>query len=141
MEKQLFKSDSPQDQSELVEYLVARLKKCPIACFYGEMGAGKTTLIKNICNLLKLNEEVSSPTFSLVNEYYSPLVGTLYHFDFYRIKDESEAMDMGVEEYFYSGDICLIEWPEMIPGLIPENYIRVEIKVHEAEREIAVITQ
>lgn len=99
-----------------------------ILLFYGEMGAGKTTLIKELCRLLGVAEQASSPTFSIVNEYKGA-TGNIYHFDFYRLKNQTEALDMGYEEYFYSGDYCFIEWPEKIPDLLPEHYTRVRISV------------
>lgn len=99
-----------------------------IFLFYGDMGAGKTTLIKALCGNLGSAENVTSPTFSIVNEYAYP-AGKIYHFDFYRLKKQDEALDMGYEEYFYSGQYCLIEWPEKIAGLIPEHYLRVDIQV------------
>ncbi|HVV54664.1 MAG TPA: tRNA (adenosine(37)-N6)-threonylcarbamoyltransferase complex ATPase subunit type 1 TsaE [Mucilaginibacter sp.] len=99
-----------------------------IFLFYGDMGAGKTTLIKSLCGNLGSAENVTSPTFSIVNEYTYPS-GKIYHFDFYRLKKQDEALDMGYEEYFYSGQYCLIEWPEKIAGLIPEHYLRVDIQV------------
>lgn len=98
-----------------------------ILIFEGEMGAGKTTFIKAICNELGVKETVSSPTFSIVNEY-ATIDRVIYHFDFYRIKNLQEAYDIGYEEYFYSGNLCLIEWPERVEDLLPENYIKVEIK-------------
>lgn len=88
--------------------------------FYGEMGAGKTTLIKAICNELGVIENTSSPTFSIVNEYDSAQ-GVIYHFDFYRIREEIEAFDMGYEEYFYSGNYCFVEWPDKIASLLPDD--------------------
>ncbi|WP_374166023.1 tRNA (adenosine(37)-N6)-threonylcarbamoyltransferase complex ATPase subunit type 1 TsaE [Arcticibacter sp. MXS-1] len=96
--------------------------------FYGEMGAGKTTLIKQLCALLGSEDTASSPTFSIVNEYKSG-GGVIFHFDFYRLKDESEAMDLGYEDYFYSGNYCFVEWPEKIPNLLPESYVEVAITV------------
>ena len=101
--------------------------------FEGEMGAGKTTFIKALCAELGVEDVVSSPTFSLVNEYARD-TGVVYHFDFYRIRDIREAYDIGYEEYFYSGHICLIEWPERIEELLPEHYIKVEIKVLSPDR-------
>jgi len=100
----------------------------PIFLFYGEMGAGKTTLIKSLCEQLGSTEPATSPTFSIVNEYPSPS-GKIYHFDFYRLKNETEALDMGYEEYFYSGAYCFIEWPEKIPNLLPEHCVTVRISV------------
>jgi len=106
-----------------------------IFVFEGEMGAGKTTFIKTVCEELGITDVVSSPTFSIVNEYETP-DATVYHFDFYRIKNIREAYDIGYEEYFYSGNICLIEWPERVAELLPENYIRVEITVISPERRV-----
>lgn len=94
--------------------------------FYGEMGAGKTTLIKAMCEVLEVEDSVSSPTFSIVNEYLGD-GATIYHFDFYRIKNESEAFDLGYEDYLYSGNYCFIEWPEKIPNLIPEKFVEVKL--------------
>jgi tRNA threonylcarbamoyladenosine biosynthesis protein TsaE len=95
--------------------------------FNGEMGAGKTTFIKALCERLNIKDVVSSPTFSIVNEYRSD-EGPVYHFDFYRLKNETEAFDLGYEDYFYSGSYCFVEWPEKIPNLWPENYIEVTIQ-------------
>ena len=97
-----------------------------VILFRGEMGAGKTTLIKEFLNQLRSVDTVSSPTYALVNEYQTP-TGSVFHFDFYRINDEDEAYDMGWEEYAYSGNLCLVEWPERIESLIPENYHTLEI--------------
>ena len=99
--------------------------------FYGEMGAGKTTLIKALCEVWQVEDTVSSPTFALVNEYRTRQGEALYHFDFYRIEDEEEALDIGVEEYFESQRYCLVEWPTKIRNLLPETYIRIEIQVNE----------
>lgn len=96
--------------------------------FEGEMAAGKTTFIKVFCSLLGVNEVVSSPTFSIVNEYESAN-GPIHHFDFYRLKNLQEAFDIGYEEYFYSGDYCLIEWPQKVEELLPESYIKVSMEI------------
>jgi tRNA threonylcarbamoyladenosine biosynthesis protein TsaE len=98
-----------------------------VLAFYGEMGAGKTTFIKAFCVALGVKETISSPTFSIVNEYLSATGRKIYHFDFYRIKDINEAFDMGYEEYLYSDALCLIEWPEKIEALLPENVFPVSI--------------
>lgn len=90
-----------------------------IILFNGQMGAGKTTFIKALAKQLGVTDMTGSPTFSLVNEYATDQGGTLYHFDLYRLNSEEEAYDMGIDEYFYSGNLCLIEWPEKTPGLIP----------------------
>ena len=116
-------------------FLGSRVK---IWLFYGEMGSGKTTLIKAICSALKVDDLVSSPTFSIVNEYKSA-AGKVYHFDFYRIKNEREAFEIGTEEYFYSGEYCFIEWPEKIPSIIPSAYVKISIQPNEKEhRTIAI---
>ncbi|RZL51048.1 MAG: tRNA (adenosine(37)-N6)-threonylcarbamoyltransferase complex ATPase subunit type 1 TsaE [Pedobacter sp.] len=96
--------------------------------FEGEMAAGKTTFIKAFCEVLGVEDVVSSPTFSIVNEYESK-AGLVYHFDFYRLKNIQEAYDIGYEEYFYSGDYCLVEWPTKVEELLPEKYIKVEIEI------------
>jgi tRNA threonylcarbamoyladenosine biosynthesis protein TsaE len=99
-----------------------------IFLFHGDMGAGKTTLIKALCEVLGTEETVTSPTFSIVNEYIGA-ANRIYHFDFYRLKNQSEALDMGYEEYFYSDAYCFIEWPEKIPDLLPDHYINIKINV------------
>jgi tRNA threonylcarbamoyladenosine biosynthesis protein TsaE len=99
-----------------------------IFLFYGDMGAGKTTLIKFLCDCLGTHGLVTSPTFSIVNEYEGEAI-RIYHFDFYRLKNQNEALDLGYEEYFYSGNYCFIEWPEQIADLLPLHYVRVDIQV------------
>lgn len=94
--------------------------------FYGGMGAGKTTFIKAVCEQLGVTDAVTSPTFAIVNEYKSNL-GPIYHFDFYRIKNQAEVMDLGFEDYAYSGNLCLMEWPELIEELLPDDTINVHI--------------
>ena len=97
----------------------------------GELGAGKTTLIKTICSNMGVGDEVNSPSFAIINEYLNGNGEPLYHFDFYRIEDEKEAFDVGTEEYFYSGSLCFVEWPEKIPGLVPDRYLEVQIEAEE----------
>jgi len=99
-----------------------------VIAFYGKMGAGKTTFIKALCEELGVEDVITSPTFAIVNEYSLPSQGALYHFDFYRIKKLEEVYDMGYEDYFYSGNLCLIEWPELIEELLPEYALRVTIE-------------
>lgn len=104
--------------------------------FYGEMGAGKTTFIKSLCRVLGVNDQVASPTFSIVNEY-NAAEGIIYHFDFYRIKNESEAFDLGYEDYLYSGNYCFIEWPEKINNLLPETCVEVFLReISDNRREL-----
>ncbi len=107
--------------------------------FYGEMGAGKTTLIKEICNVLGISDSTSSPTFSLINEYLSEDGTPVYHFDFYRINKIEEAYDLGYEDYFYSEHLCMIEWPEKIENLLPEKHIKIQIEIlANKERKILI---
>jgi tRNA threonylcarbamoyladenosine biosynthesis protein TsaE len=126
-----------KDESQL-QYLAKQLldfnKDIMILAFYGELGAGKTTFIRNICQLLGVKENVSSPTFSIVNEYTDKNGDPVYHFDFYRIKNEREAVDIGCEEYFESGKLCLIEWPEKILNLLPDQFIKITIKSEKTQR-------
>lgn len=97
--------------------------------FYGKMGAGKTTFIKALCDVLGVEDVVNSPTFAIVNEYHSTvLAGPVFHFDFYRIRRIEEAMDMGADEYFYSGSPCFIEWPELVEDILPEETIAVKVE-------------
>jgi tRNA threonylcarbamoyladenosine biosynthesis protein TsaE len=107
-----------------------------IIAFYGEMGSGKTTLIKAICEELGVKDTISSPTYSIVNEYRTVNGEKVYHFDFYRIKSVDEAYDMGYEEYFYSKAYCFIEWPEKIAELMPLTYEKVKITLQGEERVI-----
>ncbi|MFI5222156.1 MAG: tRNA (adenosine(37)-N6)-threonylcarbamoyltransferase complex ATPase subunit type 1 TsaE [Bacteroidia bacterium] len=124
--------------SDVVKEISLRANDCKIWAFSGEMGTGKTTLIKALCNFLGVKNEISSPTFSLVNEYRTTGGKTIYHFDFYRIKNLEAVYDIGYEEYLSSGNLCLIEWPEKIEELLlHENVFRMGIaKVDEYTREI-----
>lgn len=103
--------------------------------FSGDMGVGKTTLIKEMCKALGVFDTTSSPTFSIVNEYQSP-GGPVYHFDFYRIRSEQEAYDMGYEEYFYSGSYCFVEWPEKIGNLLPEDAVQIHIEAQGQSQRV-----
>lgn len=109
-----------------------------VFAFYGKMGAGKTTFIKAICEEMGVDDVITSPTFAIVNEYETAEAETIYHFDFYRIKKLDEVYDMGYEEYFYSGNLCFIEWPELIEDLLPDDATKVTIE--EAEDGSRAIT-
>jgi tRNA threonylcarbamoyladenosine biosynthesis protein TsaE len=122
---------------KICEYLNDR----QIIALYGNMGAGKTTLIKAICREKGVMESVTSPTFSLVNEYKTSGNETIYHFDFYRINNIAEVYDFGYEEYFYSGKLCFVEWPEMVEELLPDNTLRINIRtLDNNKREISFTT-
>ena len=114
---------------EVARKLISNFGKIKVWCFYADMGAGKTTLIKQICKELHVLDEMSSPTFSIVNEYESQNVGIIYHFDFYRLEDFDEAINIGVEDYLYSGNLCLLEWPELVEPLLPTEYLEINIKL------------
>ena len=117
------------DEINKVARQILEKKPHKVILFHGEMGVGKTTLIKSLAKELGVNGATSSPTFSLVNEYQNIENQLVYHFDFYRLNKETEAMDMGADEYFYSGNWCFIEWPEKIPNLVPESHSVIQISL------------
>ena len=126
MELRIDNIDSIREASR---QFVAATGENTVFAFYGKMGAGKTTFIKAVCEELGVEDVITSPTFAIVNEYRSDTTGELiYHFDFYRIKKIEEVYDMGYEDYFYSGALCFIEWPELIEELLPEEAVKVTIE-------------
>lgn len=127
------------DLSQISAEILANCQSTKLA-FHGSMGAGKTTLIKHICKQLNVIDVVSSPTFSIVNEYISKLNHTIYHFDFYRIEDIQEAMDIGVDTYFYSNSFCLVEWPSKVKELLPEAFVHIHIHLDGTNRIIKLAT-
>ena len=117
---------------EAAREFIGQMGDDTVFAFYGKMGAGKTTFTKAVCEELGVTDTVASPTFAIVNEYRSDTTGELiYHFDFYRIKKLDEVYDMGYEDYFYSGALCFIEWPELIEELLPEDAVKVTIVENE----------
>jgi tRNA threonylcarbamoyladenosine biosynthesis protein TsaE len=116
---------------EVAAAFVESIGKISVIAFSGEMGAGKTTFIQSLCKVLGVREDVHSPTFSLVNEYFTSSGESLFHFDLYRIENPDELFDLGYEEYFFSGNRCFIEWPEKASFLIPEDALMVSIEVRE----------
>lgn len=113
--------------ADAAQEFVAQMGHRRVFAFYGGMGAGKTTFIKALCQQLGVKDVVTSPTFAIVNEYGSD-IGPIYHFDFYRIKNLAEVMDLGFDDYAYSGHLCLMEWPELIEDLLPDNTVSVHIE-------------
>ena len=107
---------------------VAAMGDRTVFAFYGKMGAGKTTFIKAVCEELGVEDVINSPTFAIVNEYVDGNGSPVYHFDFYRIKNMQEVMDMGYEDYVYSGNVCFMEWPELIENLLPDDAVKVVIE-------------
>ena len=139
VEQAQFQMSSLEDLPAAASVLLEAAREEPIILFEGPMGAGKTTLIKELCRQLGVQENVSSPTFALVNEYESGAGKLIYHFDFYRINDEREALNIGALEYFDSGKICLIEWPSLIPNLLPDHYLLVTLQP-DANSEVRTMT-
>ena len=128
-----FKINGIEELSKVSDLLISWRDKSNIIAFYGNMGAGKTTLDKNLCSKLGVQDEVNSPTFALVNEYQTETFDSVFHFDFYRIKSLEEVFDIGYEDYFYGGSLCLLEWPELIDPIMPEHFIKVEIALGDTD--------
>jgi len=123
------KADHLKELPEIARKLVEQFAEERVFAFYGKMGAGKTTFIQSVCRVLGSDDTVTSPTFALINEYNTEKNGSVFHFDFYRIKNLEEVFDLGYEDYLYSGNYCLIEWPELIEPLLPEKVVKVKIEV------------
>lgn len=140
MDKLSFSSVTMDVLHHVAQDVAGAIKDNKVVLFYGEMGAGKTTLIKEICKQLGVTDSMSSPTFALVNEYQTKDNGTVYHFDLYRIKNTEECLDIGMEEYVYSGNYCFIEWPETAVPLLPPNYCSLHIKT-EKDNTRSIILQ
>lgn len=117
------------DELGLIAKQILEIAENNVVAFYGPMGSGKTTLIKQIGRELGVTDEVNSPTFSIVNEYVTANGASVFHFDFYRIKKLEEAYDIGYENYFYSGNLCFVEWPGLVEQLLPPVYVKVTIEV------------
>jgi tRNA threonylcarbamoyladenosine biosynthesis protein TsaE len=124
-----FNIENKNDLKQVAGEILNLTKEFNIVCFYGSMGSGKTTLIKKICNKAEVIDFVNSPTFSIVNEYYTNSNQKIYHFDFYRLDKIEQAKEIGVEEYLDSGNLCLIEWPEKIEALLPHSILKIDIDV------------
>ena len=136
-----YKIKSERELQGIVPELIKDFDGRKVILFYGEMGVGKTTLIKLLCGSLGVEETTSSPTFSIVNEYLSVTNESIFHFDFFRIKKETEVFDLGYEDYFYSGDYCFIEWPEKIPNLLPDNAVEINILQDEDKNRLISIVK
>jgi tRNA threonylcarbamoyladenosine biosynthesis protein TsaE len=128
-----------QAAREFIAYASASPLQSNIFAFFGQMGAGKTTFVKALCEALGVTDTVNSPTFAIVNEYDTPSGRPIYHFDFYRIKRLAEVYDMGYEDYFYGRGLCFIEWPELIEELLPEDTVCVHIEeLPDGRREVTI---
>ncbi len=135
--QQITQDKLPQIAKEIIDLY----KDERIFAFFGKMGVGKTTLIKEICNYLKVEDIVCSPTFAIVNEYHTIDDESIFHFDFYRLKTIKEAFDIGYEDYFFSGNYCFIEWSEKITELLPQNFVKVQIDENESDGSRTVICE
>lgn len=123
--------------NNVAKQFITQIGNEKVFAFYGAMGAGKTTFIKAVCEELGVQETITSPTFAIINEYKDGEGNSVYHFDFYRINKLEEAFDFGYEDYFYSGNLCFIEWPEIVESLLPENTVKVYIT--ETDNDIRTI--
>jgi len=141
MEKLILECDQIHELPSIAEKIHQFAAGTNVWLFEGEMGAGKTTLIKAVCYHLQVEDMVSSPTFALVNEYGNLAEEAFYHFDFYRIEQEQEAIDIGVDEYFYSGRYCFVEWPSKIPSLIPDKHLKIVLNVIGLEKRLIEVTK
>ncbi len=131
------KISTPDVLEEVARKLLNAFPQGRVFAFYGEMGAGKTTFIKALCRVLDVNDGTSSPTFGLIHEYISGEGDSIFHFDFYRIENLEEAFDIGFEEYIYSGEYCFLEWPELIEKILPDDAVRLGLKVNnDGSREL-----
>ena len=136
---QIFENVTLEGIDAVASEIIQLLESSSVVVFHGEMGAGKTTLVKALGKAMGVVDTISSPTFSIVNEYQTNSQNMVYHFDFYRIKNETEAYDIGVEEYFDSGHLCFVEWPEKIPSLLPVFYSEIFITtIDNTHRKIAL---
>lgn len=132
-------ANSLEELPKVARQILLDYKDERIFVLNGLMGAGKTTFTKAVCEVLGVKDNVCSPTFAIINEYYSDIVGDIYHFDFYRINKEDEAFDIGLEEYLYSGNYCFIEWSERVINLLPKHFTRITIKeIEDFKREIKI---
>lgn len=139
MKEKIYKMSNLGELPMVVKQFVDDWKSYTHFAFYGDMGVGKTTFIKTLCEVLKVEDFVTSPTFSIVNEYMTENDDIIYHFDFYRIKEEEEVLDMGFYDYIDSGRLCLMEWPEKIGALLPENLCTVSIQEIDGQKRIITV--
>lgn len=134
MKDLVFPNCALPEMSDIARRILNEYPEDRIFAFYGDLGAGKTTLIKALCSVLGVTEDVTSPSFAIVNEYEAGGIDLIYHFDFYRIKKQEEVMDIGYEEYLYSGNYCFLEWADKIEELLPERFVYITISKNENDK-------
>jgi tRNA threonylcarbamoyladenosine biosynthesis protein TsaE len=127
--------NSPQETAEVAKDFAQQIDPGDVIAFYGELGSGKTFMIKNICYSLKTKEEPTSPSFTLINEYHTPQQVNIYHFDFYRLGHEAELINLGIDDFLYNDNICLIEWADKIQKILPEKRYDIFIKFRDQKPE------
>ena len=125
--------------TQTVEHFAQEVREHSIIAFHGNMGAGKTTFITALCKYLGVKDSIGSPTYSIINQYKTTEGNTIYHMDWYRLRDEEEAIAAGVEDALYSGDLCLVEWPEKAEGLLPDETLHVTIALADDGKRILSI--
>ena len=134
------KINSLDEMGKAAQEFVAAMDDRKVFAFYGKMGAGKTTFIKAVCEELGVEDVINSPTFAIVNEYVDGKGEPVYHFDFYRIKKEQEVLDIGYEDYVYSGHVCFMDWPELIENLLPDDAVKVTIEEEtDGSRKVSIL--
>lgn len=133
-----FKIHTVEELLPVAEQIIELAKSHSVFCFYGNLGAGKTTLVKLICEQLNVIDSISSPTYPIINEYSTSDNQVIYHIDLYRLKSVDEAMNIGIEDYFFSDNLCFIEWPDNFESILPGNHIKIKITKFEDYREIVI---
>ena len=136
---EIFTIKSLDEINEVAARFISQYREHKVMALYGSMGVGKTTFVKALCEVMEVEDIVNSPSFAIINEYGDKAGDIIYHFDFYRLKDVNEAYDLGYEDYLYSGNLCLIEWPEKIEPILPEDILELHFEQTESgERTITV---
>ncbi|MBK8353270.1 MAG: tRNA (adenosine(37)-N6)-threonylcarbamoyltransferase complex ATPase subunit type 1 TsaE [Saprospirales bacterium] len=135
-----FTIKSIAELNPIVDEIIQLSKSHTVFCFYGNLGAGKTTLIKLICEQLQVIDSISSPTYPIINEYKTADNKIIYHIDLYRLKSVEEAMNIGIEDYLFSDNLCFIEWPDNFESILPDNHIKIKITKFDDYREIVLST-
>lgn len=139
MTEKTFIAQSVENLPDIAGEILSLIDQFPVVAFYGPMGVGKTTFIKTICHKMDVEDTVNSPSFAIINEYLTKKGKRIFHFDFYRLRNDEELFDLGYEDYFYTGDVCLLEWPEKILNYLPDNRLNILLEeLPDGSREIRI---